>query len=72
MILQLQAKVHGLGNLGVLTYTYPIFSEFKAPKSDPFLPFPSSRPVCEARGVVVCSKVVVSEEVDRYTCRVSW
>ena len=53
MILQLQAKVHGLGNLGVSTYTYPIFSEFKAPKSDPFLPFPSSRPVCEARGVVV-------------------
>ena len=38
MILQLQAKVHGLGNLGVSTYTYPIFSEFKAPKSDPFLP----------------------------------
>ena len=41
MILQLQAKVHGLGNLGVSTYTYSIFSEFKAPKSDPFLPFPS-------------------------------
>ena len=30
MILQLQAKEHGLGNLGVLTCTYPIFSEFKA------------------------------------------
>ena len=30
MILQLQAKVHGLGNLGVSTCTYPIFSEFKA------------------------------------------
>ena len=43
MILQLQAKVHGLGNLGVSTYTYPIFSEFKAPKSDPSLPFPPSR-----------------------------
>ena len=38
MILQLQAKVHGLGNLGVLTYTYPIFSWFETPKSDPFLP----------------------------------
>ena len=37
MILQLQAKVHGLENLGVSTFTYPIFSEFKAPKSDPFL-----------------------------------
>ena len=30
MILQLQAKEHGLENLGVLTCTYPIFSEFKA------------------------------------------
>ena len=30
MILQLQAKVHGLGNLRVLTYTYPIFSRFEA------------------------------------------
>ena len=30
MILQLQAKVHDLGNLGVLTYTYPILSKFKA------------------------------------------
>ena len=30
MILQLQAKVHGLGYLGVSTCTYPIFSEFKA------------------------------------------
>ena len=30
MILQLQAKVHGLGNLGVSTYTYPILSDFKA------------------------------------------
>ena len=38
MILQLQAKVHGLGYLGVLTYTYPIFSQFEGPKSDPFLP----------------------------------
>ena len=31
MILHLQAKVHGLGYLGVSTCTYPIFSEFKAP-----------------------------------------
>ena len=38
MILELQAKVHGLGYLSVSTYTYPIFSGFKAPKSDPFLP----------------------------------
>ena len=30
MILQLQAKVHGLGNLGVSTYTYLSLSEFKA------------------------------------------
>ena len=30
MILQLQAKVHGLRNLGVSTYTYPTFSDFKA------------------------------------------
>ena len=30
MILQLQAKVHGLGYLGVSTYTYPILSDFKA------------------------------------------
>ena len=32
MILQLQAKVHGLGNLGVSACTYPIFTEFKAKK----------------------------------------
>ena len=38
MILQLQAKVHGLGNLAVLTYTYQIFSWFETPKSDPSLP----------------------------------
>ena len=52
MILQLQAKVHGLGNLGVSTCTYPIFSEFKAT----FCTLPPSLPhdeVCEARGVVV-------------------
>ena len=30
MILQLQAKVHGVGDLGVLTYTYPNLSDFKA------------------------------------------
>ena len=30
MILQLQAKVHGLGYLGVSTYTYPILNDFKA------------------------------------------
>ena len=30
MILQMQAKVHGLGNLGVSTYTYPTLSDFKA------------------------------------------
>merc|ERR1712102_183730 len=29
MILQLQAKVHGLGNLGVSTDTYQILSEFQ-------------------------------------------
>ena len=38
MILQLQAKVHGMGNLGVSTCTYPIFSWFETPKSDPSLP----------------------------------
>ena len=30
MILQLQAKVHGLGNLGVSTCTYPNLNDFKA------------------------------------------
>ena len=30
MILQMQAKVHGLGNVAVLTYTYPILSWFEA------------------------------------------
>ena len=30
MILQLQAKVHGLGNLRVLTCTNPTLSDFKA------------------------------------------
>ena len=29
MILQLEDKKHGLGNLRVSTYTYPIFNEFK-------------------------------------------
>ena len=54
MILQMQAEVHGLGYLGVSTCTYPIFSEFKAPKSDPFLPsLPSLTTICEGRGVVV-------------------
>ena len=38
MILHLQAKVHGLAYLGVLTTRYAILSEFKAPKSDPSLP----------------------------------
>ena len=38
MILQLQAKVHGLGYLGVSTCSYSIFSEFEAPKRYPFLP----------------------------------
>ena len=32
MILQLQAKVHGLGKLGVSTYTYVSLSDFKEPK----------------------------------------
>ena len=52
MILQLQAKVHGLRYLGVSTYICSIFSEFKAPKSDPFLPS-SLTTICEGRGVVV-------------------
>ena len=39
MILQLQANVHGLGNLRVLSCTYPIFNEFK----ETFWIFPSSR-----------------------------
>ena len=30
MILQLQAKVHGLGNLGVSTCTYPNLNDFEA------------------------------------------
>ena len=51
MILQLQAKVHGLGYLGVSTCTYPIFSKFRTTFCLP--PFLPSRPVCEARGVVV-------------------
>ena len=58
MILQLQAKVHGLGYLGVSTCTYPIFSEFKAPKSDPSLPS-SLHHDQYARGVVVCFKGAV-------------
>ena len=37
MILQLQAKVHGLGNLRVLTTTYAILSLFKEPFFPPFL-----------------------------------
>ena len=49
MILQLQAKVHGLGNLRVLTYTYLSLSDFKAT----FWIIHSSRELCEARGVVV-------------------
>ena len=49
MILQMQAKVHGLGNLGVSTYTYLSLSEFKAT----FCLIHSSRELCEARGVVV-------------------
>ena len=53
MILQMQAKVHGLGNLRVLTYTYPIFSRFKATFCLPsFLPPFLHDQVCEARGVV--------------------
>ena len=36
MILQLQAKVHVLGNLGVLTTTYAILSLFKDPFFPPF------------------------------------
>ena len=67
MILQLQAKVHDLGSLGVLTFTYSILSEFKATYRIPssFLPSLPHDEVCEAWGVVVCSKGVVSEEVDR-------
>ena len=49
MILQLQAKVHGLGNLGVSTYTYLSLSEFKAT----FWAFIHHDEICEARGVVV-------------------
>ena len=50
MILQLQAKVHGLGYLGVWTCTYLIFSEFKAI----FRIIPSFLPHDKhARGVVV-------------------
>ena len=53
MILQMQAKVHGLGNLGVLTCTYPIFSKFEAtfclpsflpPSLPPFLTSPPLLP----------------------------
>ena len=39
MILQLQAKVHGLGNLGVSTCTYASLSDFKATFWIPSLPF---------------------------------
>ena len=51
MILQLQAKVHGLENLEVSTCTYPNLSDFKATFwiLPPFL----NDEVCEARGVVV-------------------
>ena len=48
MILQLQAKVHGLGNLGVSTYTYLSLSEFEAT----FCLSHHHDEVCEARGVV--------------------
>ena len=41
MILQMQAKVHGLGNFGVLTSTYPIYSYFKDPFFPPFPSLPS-------------------------------
>ena len=50
MILQLQAKVHGLGNLGVSTCTYPNLSDFKA--TFRILPPSLNDEVCEARGVV--------------------
>ena len=51
MILQLQAKVHGLGNLGVLIYTYPNLSDFKATFRI-IIFFSLNDEVCEARGVV--------------------
>ena len=38
MILQLQAKVHGLGNLRVLSTTYAILSLFKDPFFPPYIP----------------------------------
>ena len=52
MILQLQAKVHGLGNLGVLTCTYPNLSDFKATFRIIIFFFFVNDEVCEARGVV--------------------
>ena len=54
MILQMQAKVHGLENLRVTTYTYPIFSRFKETFwiLPSFLPPSLNDEVCEARGVV--------------------
>ena len=64
MILQLQAKVHGLGYLGVSTSTYPIFSEFKAtfwilpPSLPPFLPHENTRSVTSLlclRACLLCS-----------------
>ena len=61
MILQLEAKVHGLGDLGVLTCAYPNLSEFKATCCiPPSLPHDE---ICEARGVVVCSKGVVARRL---------
>ena len=51
MILQLQAKVHGLGNLKVLTNTTSNLSDFKATFRIIIFFFLNDE-VCEARGVV--------------------
>ena len=50
MILQMQAKVHGLGNFGVWTLSYPLLSWFK--ETFWILPPFLNDEICEARGVV--------------------
>ena len=57
MTFYMHKKVHGLGIYILSTYTYPIFSDFKATFWIPSLPFPHDQ---YARGVVVCCEGAVS------------
>ena len=60
MILQLQAKVHGLGNLRVLTTTYAILSLFKEPFFPPFLTI-----ICKAQ---VASRLIAQRRSIFFAC----